>query len=215
MASANKIPTTRLLALVALFVASGVLCLRAFDLFVDGPPKATFTNAAEQSLTNILEPVIGEGAVRVSVSGEAERTIIVLLDQSRLQPGLVETVETITANTFGDAASKITITPIAFAAGTQPTLSPLQLTELISLSLLCLVLTTMLIVPPQQPVTQRAEPNTSQRAARNEGLRLVTAGTAPVQDAEIDRAAKLAASDPDGTAQLIRSWIGASGETQR
>lgn len=210
MTSVNRTPTTRLLALVALIVATGVLCLRGLDLFVDtAPPQTAFANPAERAITNLLDPIIGPGHFRVSVAlGEPSRTMI-LLDETRAVQNLDNQIELIVQSILAAPDAAITITNVPFAANAKPNLSPLQLAELMGLGLLCAMLTAQLFLPLATPQSQTtiAPPET---AMRRPDLRLVPEAPAAQHVTEIDTAAQLAVSDPDGTARLIRSWMGRS-----
>ncbi len=209
MALTTKSPTTRILALIALCLAMGAFSLRSIDLF-SGSDQARAATPIEQSLVNLVEPVAGYGNVRISVHGELNRTILVLLNQTEAAVGQQEQVELIikAATGFNPEADTLTVTQFAFANGLGTGLSPLQLLELLVLGLASACLTALLLVPARHeadmlPIARKPISPPDQPPS----VRAI----APASSREIDRATELAADDPAGTAQLIRQWMDEGG----
>ena len=211
----TKTPTTRFLTLIALFLAAGVLSVRAVDLFT-APTQAPQTGSTtEQALTSLLEPVAGPGNIRVSVQGSFDRTVLILFNGPKVattaSEALTLEIETITmaALALDAARDTLTLSQFPFVNTSQVTITSLEMAELVGLGLVCVLLTIMLIAPPSQTVAdQKTQPQDI--APPPNTLRLVKDAPAPQVDAEIDRAAEIAVNDPTGTARLIRQWIGDS-----
>ena len=217
MATVTKSPTTRVLALIALCLAMGALSLRALDLFSSPSQTEAPQSAIERSLVNLLEPITGYGNVRVSVhDNQTRRAFFVLINDSEggvaANARLHQIEEIIAAATGLDSAlDTLTISQVPFAAGTGPTLSPLELSEIIVLALICVCLTGLLIRPyfaissVEQSAAQALEP-------RSPAQRPLHASPTPIRaDDEVEQAAEIAVNDPAGTAQLIRQWMGKGG----
>jgi len=213
----TKTPTTRILTLIALFLAAGVLSIRAADLFTTPAQAPQNGSATERSLINLLEPVAGTGNIRVSIHGRFDRTVLVLFNGPQVatedSEAITLEIETITkaALALDTARETLTLSQFPFATTSQASISSLEMAELVGLGLLCALLTVMLIAPPSRT---DAEHKTLPQdvTAQPSNLRLVKEPPAAQVDAEIDRAAQIAVNDPTGTARLIRQWIGEGGK---
>ena len=210
-------PTTRLLTLMALFLAVGVLSLRAGDLFTAAPETVHAGTAKERSLTRLLEPVLGEGKVRVAIHGTGEQSILVLHDAPRLptpdSTPLSEDIRTILSASGGfvEGRDQLTIKPMPFVTAKARPLGPLQLAELMALGLLCAALLASLVMPRERARAARTlaeEPDDTRPARQPVATRRAEA--MPLSDipAPVREAGHVAANDPDGTARLIRKWMG-------
>ncbi len=213
MAMTTKTPTTRILTLIALFLAAGVLSVRAADLFTAPVQAPQSGSATEQSLINLLEPIAGAGNIRVSIHGRFERTVLVLFNGPQAATAASEAImleiETITkaALALDTTRETLTLSQFPFATTSQASISSLKMAELVGLGLLCALLTVMLISPPgRADAEHKALPQDV--TAQPGNLRLVKETPAAQVDTDIDRAAQIAVNDPSGTAQLIRQWIG-------
>ncbi|MEL7112793.1 MAG: hypothetical protein AAGK93_07610, partial [Pseudomonadota bacterium] len=79
MSAKDRTPPMRLLALAAFLLAAGLLSLRAYDLF--GSVKSeSVGNSVESELTYLLEPITGSDRVRVSVTGEEPKSVLIMVD---------------------------------------------------------------------------------------------------------------------------------------
>ncbi len=212
MVLASRTPSLRALTLLALILAVGVLSLRAIDLFTGAPEPAASTSKAEQTLTGLLEPVTGAGNVRVAIEGISPRTFLILVNgpeaPDETSTITAERIEAIVLAGTGFQADRdgLTISQFPFASGIGAEISTLKLAEFTGLSLLCTLLL-VLIAMPRQPATVSQSDTSDKPKRQPASLRLVEPQTAPAADTDIDRAAQIAASDPGGTARLIRAWI--------
>lgn len=209
-------PTTRFLTLMALFLAVGVLLLRANDLFTGSPDPVQAGTAKERSLIRLLEPVVGADKVRVAIQGSSEQTYLVLYDAPRQTTPESAQIATdiqdiiIATGGFSEGVDRLTIRPVAFANTKASALTGLQLAELMALGLLCTALIASLLSPrsvaASRPVAQADTPPARAPAPpqRAEIMPLAEPAT-PVREA-----GNIAANDPDGTARLIRKWMNSS-----
>lgn len=209
MSITTKSSTTRLLTLIAFFLAVGVLSLRTVDLFTAAPAAQTVGHSTERALTNLLEPIVGTGNVRVAIRGAPERSFLILVNAPRTQTAASEIaasdIRAVIAASTGFQAERdtLTITQIPFARSVSGQLSTLDMLEFIGLGLLCAALLVVLISPAQ---TETSQPET--RPA-TDPIRPRPVAITPT-DENVDRAGNLAANDPLGTARLIRKWMGSS-----
>ncbi len=212
MALSSKTPTTRLLTLVALILATGVFCLRAADIFAAPVDPHSSGSLYERNLTELLETVAGEGNVRLSVQPGIETSALVLINKDSVDSAAMAEIEDITAIALGLASNseQVKLTEIAFAEA--PGLpSQVQFLELTGLGLLCLVLAASLLVPSSQTET-RIAPDLRQLDPQPAPQRRESA-ILPAPSMELDQAASLAESDPARTAQILRSWMNPRKET--
>ena len=79
MSAKTRTPYMRLIALAAFILAAGLLSLRVYDIF-GGVTSQPVGSSVERELTYLLEPVTGAEKVRVSVTGRADRTVLVMID---------------------------------------------------------------------------------------------------------------------------------------
>ena len=158
----TKTPTTRILTLIALFLAAGVLSVRGADLFTAPVQAPQSGSATEQSLINLLEPIAGSGNIRVSVQGSFDRTVLVLFNGPQVATEASEAItleiETITkaALALDPARDTLTLSQFPFATTSQASISSLEMAELVGLGLLCALLTVMLIAPPSRTDTDHS-----------------------------------------------------------
>jgi flagellar biosynthesis/type III secretory pathway M-ring protein FliF/YscJ len=213
MSALHKTPTTRILTLAALTLAAGVFCLRAVDLFSGGVQPANIGSALEQELTHLIEPVAGQGNVRVSVKGGDTRTYLILLNGPQLtaeQPSVLKTnAEAIikSAAPYNAAKDTLTLSQFPFAQSVSGELTTLEIAEFSGLGLICILLLAGLV----QPASRQTEPRTQTTVAPE-----TVPAEAPVRIparpiAEPNRAAELAANDPDGTVRVLRAWMNDTG----
>ena len=209
MSAKDRTPTLRLLALAAFLLAAGLLALRAYDVFgaVKSEPVGS---SVERQLTYLLEPITGTDRVRVSVTGLAPKTVLIMVDGelvSDLRP-LRTRIENILQASIGFdvEADKLTLSQFPFARGVGGSLTPFQIAELTGLSLLSLILLVILLTSqrqsevastsPQRTAIQAPPPRPQHRAAPM---------TAEPND--LREASALAEANPQETANLVRGWL--------
>lgn len=215
MALATRTPTTRILTLVALFMAAGVLSLRAVDLFT-GPAQVSGVGSAnEQALTGLLEPITGAGNVRVAIRGKPVRTFLILVNgeqtATQTSQSVKRDIETIVTAATGYKPERdiLTISQFPFAKGAGGELSALEMVEFTALALLCALLIALLAAPARASVKVEDDKRV-QADMPPANLHVVKPEPVLAADNDIDRAAQIAANDPSGTVRLIREWIGES-----
>ena len=209
MTATERSPTLRFLTLAAILIAAGILALRAYDLF-GSTPSERVGSAIEQELTYLLEPITGADKVRVAVTPRSPKTVLIMIDgemASDLRPLRLRIEKIlIPALDFNPEQDTLTLSQFPFARGVGTGLTPLQLTELSSLALLCLLLIATLIRPqsavPAPSATRSprpAEPLISGPARARESVE-----RHPPEQAS---AAALAEAKPNETARLVRDWM--------
>jgi flagellar biosynthesis/type III secretory pathway M-ring protein FliF/YscJ len=209
MSAKTRPPFTRLVALAAFVLAAGLFSLRVYDTF-GGVKSEPVGSAAERELTYLLEPVTGAEKVRVSVTGRADRTILVMIDGEigsdlRALRSQVENI-LVAAIGYDPATDTLTLTQFPFARGVGSSLTALQIAELTGLGLLSALLFAGLIgtrssaSATETPVAApRRDPVLAQPA------RLPAPETS--MGSELNEAAQLAESKPNETASLVRGWL--------
>ena len=216
MSITTKSPTTRLLTLIAFFLAVGVLSLRTVDLFTAAPTAETARPSAERTLSNLLEPITGKGNVRVAINGAPEKSYLILINGPRTPSAASEITASdvravIAASTrFRADRDTLTITQLPFAHSASGQLTTLDVLEFVGLGLLCGALLLILISPNQAIVRDAAAHPSDNPAVPRPVPVSAPPAPVPVADENIGRAGDLAANDPLGTARLIRKWMGAS-----
>lgn len=209
MSATDRTPSLRLFALAAFLLAAGVLSLRAYALF--GSVKAEPVGSpVEQELTYLLEPITGAQKVRVSVTTEPPRTVLVMIDGevgTNLNP-LRTRVETILAASidFVPEQETLSLSQFPFARGVGARLAPLQLAEIIGLGVLCILLGGALLAPQRSVKPVKTIPDRNPVAPQNAPAMRRTARSEP-PSSERAAAATLAESDPNQTARLVRDWM--------
>jgi len=207
MSAKPQTPYARLIALSAILLAAGLLSLRAYDVFGKSASEPV-GSAAERQLTYLLEPIAGPDKVRVSISGRSEQTILVMIDgdpvadtaalRAQIEPVLRGSLN------FDPESDTLTLSQFPFARGIGGTLTAMEVAELTGLGLLCLLLFGNLIgikapslttpaTAPQRPTPQVQPPRP---------MAPITPDTP-----EWTKAAKLAESNPNQTAHLVRTWL--------
>ncbi|MEQ3745189.1 MAG: hypothetical protein ABNH53_03015 [Henriciella sp.] len=208
MTAANRTPTTRILTLAAIIIAAGVLSFRALDLFAS-PAAPINGSALEQRAINLLEPLIGNNAVRVSIAGTEGRTILILLDgpAENLDPSLKANIEVILTASVGYGAPRdtLTIKQFPFAAGTGTRLSPLQMAEFTGLGLLCMTLLASLMLQNRSATPAEMQPSQlpAKRASRPQQPEQASTLASP----DIAKAADMAERNPSDTVHILRNWM--------
>ncbi|MHA7899695.1 MAG: hypothetical protein ACX94B_07490 [Henriciella sp.] len=208
MSAKDRTPTLRLLALAAFLLAAGLLALRAYDLFgtVKSEPVGS---SVERQLTYLLEPITGTDRVRVSVTGRAPKTVLIMVDgdlASDLRP-LRTRVENILQASIGFdvEADKLTLSQFPFARGVGGSLTPFQIAELTGLSLLSLTLLVILLSSQRQPEITTASPHrTAIQPPPRPQHPAIPMTTEPN---DVREAAALAEANPQETANLVRGWL--------
>ena len=209
MRATDRTPNTRLFALAAFIIVAGLLSLRAYDVF--GSLKADpVGSTAEKELTYLLEPITGADKVRVSMTGQSPKTVLIMVDgevSTDLRPLRAQIENILNASIgFNPERDTLTVSQFPFARGVGSRLTPLQIAELTGLGLLCLLLaghavSARQLAAPVPPPPRAPEPITSPR----EAARLAPPRAAPEPDYQ--NAAALAESKPDDTARLVRGWM--------
>lgn len=208
MTAANRTPTTRILTLAAIIIAAGVLSFRALDLFAS--PAAPVTgNALEQRAANLLEPLVGSNAIRVSITGKEGRNILILLDgpAASVNAELQSNIDAILTASVGYRAERdtLTINQFPFAAGTGTSLSPLQMAEFTGLGLLCMTLLASLMLQSKQATPSEMLPNQASLKRPSRDTR--HEATAVLASPEVLSAADMAQQNPDDTVHILRNWM--------
>lgn len=211
MSAKTRTPYTRLIALAALIVAAGVLSMRVYDAF--GSAQADpVGSSVERELTYLLEPIAGANKVRVSISGRTDRTVLVMIDGAvatdlRASRDQIESV-LIAALGFDAETDTLTLTQFPFARGVGGSLTPIQITEIASLGLLCCLLLVALLgtitAPVSTPVADATVPK-PRELLFPPPTRMTAAEPEP--DTDLAEAGQLAQSKPDDTARLVRGWM--------
>lgn len=213
MAISTKTPTMRILALVALVLATGVFCLRAADLFAPGTQAQTQGSQTEQTVTSLLEAVSGEGNIRVSVRAGLSKSVLILANESAVSEAMLAEIETITSTALNLDPETDTLTLSRLVFATSPVaLSQRELLELLGLGLVCLLIAGTLLVPAA-PIAAAETEASPRDAPPAPNLRLVDQASLSAPNADIDRAGQLAQTDPDGTARLLRRWMNSDKES--
>lgn len=209
MNAKDRTPNTRLLALAALIIAVGLLALRAYDVF-GAQSSEPVGSPIERELTYLLEPVTGNDRVRVSVSAERPRQVLIMVDgkiASDLRPlrARVEDV-LIAAIAFDTETDTLKLSQFPFAPGVGGSLTSMQIAELSGLSLLTLTLMGILFSSNRAPAKEQVRAEPSINAAQ---MRRVAPLQMPVahSDAELTSAGTLAETKPNETATLVRGWL--------
>ncbi|MEM7460149.1 MAG: hypothetical protein AAF331_11840 [Pseudomonadota bacterium] len=209
MSVIDRSSTTRLMILAAFVLAAGLFALRAYDLLGNAKPEPV-GGVLEQELTYLLEPITGPGKVRVSVTGMAPKSVLVMIDgefATDLRP-LRTRIETIltAAIAFEPESDALHLKQFPFAPGVGPSLTPLQIAELTGLGLLAALLLIMGLAPKRtrQSVSRETDP-----PVRATAPRAPARIAAPVQMSDPDRrdATALAETNPNETAQVMRNWM--------
>ncbi len=209
MSAKTQSPYPRLIALAALILAAGLLSFRAYDVF--GAVKSDPVGSAlERELTYLLEPITGAEKVRVSVTGRVDRTVLVMIDGEmgsdlRAPRTQIESI-LIASLGFDPASDTLTLTQFPFARGVGGSLTALEIAELTGLGLLCAMLFASLVGAPSAPArTETTEPAPRRAPSVVQPARLPAPPTS--MDADLNDAAKLAESNPNETASLVRDWL--------
>lgn len=199
----------RLAALVALFLAVSLCAWRASSLLMVEEPDAQ--SPAESSLARLVEPLVGAGNSRISITFNAEggRTVFVLLDASAAPiAGELERMLPEAASLDLPRGDRLVIEQAAFARGLPGRPDTSGWLELGALGLISLLSAGIALatlrgqaVEIAVPVSAReAEPSSPDRVR---SLRPV----APVPAAD---AGDVARRDPARGAAVLRGWM--SGE---
>ncbi|MEL7031143.1 MAG: hypothetical protein AAGL97_08935 [Pseudomonadota bacterium] len=209
MSVKDRSPTTRLMVLVAFVLAAGLFALRAYDVF--GTPKAQPVGGVlEQELTYLLEPITGADKVRVSVTGMAPKSVLVMIDgeiATDLRPmrTRIETILT-AAMAFDPQSDALHLTQFPFARGVGASLTPRQISELMGLGLLAALLLALGLAPKRE---RRIAPREIAPPVRAADLRQPArlAAPSPAARPEHQDAVALAETNPNETAQVVRNWM--------
>lgn len=209
MSAQDRPSTTRLMALAAILIAAGLFALRAYDLFGDVQSEPASGSVA-QELTYLLEPITGQDKVRVSVSGIAPKSVLIMMDgdvAEDLRPIRARIEPILTASIGFDAErDTLILSQFPFARGVGSSIQPLHLAELIGLGLLIAMLIaggTLRTPQPTRPIpTLEPRPVPARPAAP---ARLVAPDPEPFS--ELREASEFVEQNPNETARLIRSWM--------
>ena len=213
--TSSAMPSTRALALFAFLLATILGCWRAADIFSADTPDWQPASATEASLMGILEPVAGEGNIRLSVTGDAGtgRTVMVLLSSKAADAApTIERLATSVAMIQPAAGDQLIVEQAAFAGGFPGQPSTEEWIELVLLGALSLVLAWLGFAPAAAPAVA------SGLAALPEPERAVSADVLPAARpkpqpaSHPDQAADLARKDPAKAASVLRSWMRGEGD---
>lgn len=209
MSAKDKTPNLRFFAFAALVIAAGVLALRVYDLF--GPDQAQpIGSSVETEIVYLLEPIVGVGQVRVSVTGTPERTVLVMVngDPAGDVDALRNRVSSILAATMGFDAEqdRLVLEQFIFARGTGGALSLLQIMEISGLAVLVLTLAAMALGPGRSSRDVLSQLDLSPPAAPVLPS-AYTASRPPLQSDDLSQASEIARSKPTETAALVRNWM--------
>ncbi|MEE2930737.1 MAG: hypothetical protein VX599_08485 [Pseudomonadota bacterium] len=209
MSAKDRTPNTRLLALAALIIAAGLLALRAYDVF-GAQTSESVGSPIERQLTYLLEPVTGNDRVRVSVSEESPRQVLIMVDgkvASDLRPLRARVEDVLIASiAFDPETDSLKLSQFPFAPGVGGTLTSMQIAEMSGLSLLTLTLLGILFGSNRSRTNDQGRTESSISASE-------TRRAAPLQmpvaysEADLTSAGKLAETKPNETASLVRGWL--------
>lgn len=211
---------TRQAALMAFCLVACLFAWRGNVILGAAPDQAVATAPADtQHLYALLEPVLGQSAMRIASHTDADgaRSVLVMVDapdaRFALTPAQTQRVETIlaAATGFDPARDRLEIQPFAFASGTAGGFTPAQLAELGALAVIALLLGYVAFIPgtePQiapkpaanDPVAQPIPlPSTNPRTREQN-----TASQTFDAPAEAQR---LARENPKRAASILKSWM--------
>ena len=213
---------TRLATLIALAITACLLAWRANDFLTDHRLDRGEMTPAQAELTNLLEPVLGRGDVRVAIhqSADDSRSFLILVNRPgqsfAIAPQKAAQVEMILEAAAGYDAStdRLQIQPIVFASGLAGGFSTEQLIELAALLAIAGLLG-MLLISGRTRTEETGSSRIETPANDTPRLRAVPLPDhAPAQDAAAE-ARRIARENPKETARILRSWMTAGDEGAR
>ncbi|MEO1553811.1 MAG: hypothetical protein AAFR82_07720 [Pseudomonadota bacterium] len=197
------------MVLAAFILAAGLFALRAYDLLGTAKPEPV-GGVLEQELTYLLEPITGPGKVRVSVTGIAPKSVLIMIDgeiATDLRP-LRTRIETILASAmaFDPERDTLNLSQFPFARGVGSALTPLKIAELTGLGLLAALLLAMGFSPARVRQTASREIAPAVRPTVQQPPARLSASPHSTQS-ERQAATALAEANPNETAQIVRNWM--------
>ena len=145
-----------------IILAAGVLSFRAFDLFANSKTEPV-GSSLEREITYLLEPITGQGDVRVSVSGRTDRQILVMMNGAVGEDlrALRTQVESVLGASLGynPETDTLTLTQFPFARGVGSSFTLFQIAEFTGLSLLTILLLLIYTAPARTVTVPRAGPS--------------------------------------------------------
>ncbi|MEM5518419.1 hypothetical protein WNY37_15795 [Henriciella sp. AS95] len=210
---------TRLALLAALAITACLFAWRSNSFLTDHRLDRSELTPAQAELTNLLEPVLGRGDVRVAIHQAADggQSFLILVNRPKeafaIDPQKYDQVSMILDAAAGYDASvdRLQIQPIVFASGLSGGFSAGQLIELGGLLVIGGLLAFLLLTNRQeQPVAAPASPRVDLPANDTPRLHAKQVPDLPANNDSAAEARRIARENPQETAKIIRSWINSS-----
>ena len=210
--SRGATPPTRAFALVACVVALGLLAWRGSAVFARAPAAPGPLSQSEASLLSVAEAIAGQGHVRVSVArqpGQGRQVLVLLDEQVEAADATLIRVVSLAAGLDESKGEAVDLQRVAFAPGVSGGPQPGDWAELSLLAFLAGITGWLGLTAPRRdeaPVEVIRETLPPRMAgAPAEPL-------SPVLPARNGDAADLARRDPARAADVVRSWMGKTGD---
>jgi flagellar biosynthesis/type III secretory pathway M-ring protein FliF/YscJ len=205
-------PPIAALAIVALMLTLMMGGWRASQMMLTGSTTQT-SNAAETSLLQIIDPIVGAGNARISVTGEAEdgRVAVVLLNRlsgevSPAQMAAVERLISAAMNVTETSADQVLIEYADFATGAPGQLTPAQYGELMGFIGLAGLLSWMALATRAERIEVRSEVMPMVHIDPVSTPPQILTPVATESDVP-ETAAEMIRRDPSRAADVLRGWM--------
>ena len=215
----SAMPSTRVLALLALVIAVCLGGWRASESFTQPDTEWVPATPMEASLLGILEPIAGKGNIRLSVTddGGTGRTVFVLLASEAANAApTIERLTNSVAMLEPAAGDQLVIEEAAFARGVPGRPSAETWTELGLFGGLCLLLAWIGLAPASEkteaPVQAENRLPASLKPISPADTAIAPRPRATAIQAEPDAAADIARKDPAKAASILRTWMHGEGD---
>ncbi|WP_370170270.1 MULTISPECIES: hypothetical protein [Hyphomonas] len=209
--------STRAVALFALVIAVVLSSWRGADLFTHPVEAWVPGSTIEASLMGILEPVAGNGNIRLSVTGDggSGRSVLILLESTAAETApTLQRLATSALLLSPEAGDQLVIEQAEFARGVAGRPDAAGWTELGLYALLCSLLAWVGFRAPADEAVSVSQdtPAAETKTARRDTAEIIPAPTTArtVRQADPDAAA-LVRKDPARTASILRSWMRGEG----
>lgn len=211
----SAMPAPRALALIAFVLALGLLIWRGNALFNAPTDRWEPASLTEASLLGVLEPVAGEGNVRLTINkgaGKGRKVLILLSSDAAGASGAIERIATVAADIDPDRGDHLTIETAEFATSPAGQLTREGWAELSAFGVLCALLAWLGLLPAK-PADGRVETSRFE-PARTIDPDLQAAPSVPVRKPlpAPSEAADLARKDPGKAAEVLRGWMKQDGD---
>lgn len=205
---------TRLATLCAFVLVACLFAWRANSFLTDQHFHAEAMTPAQLHLTGLLEPMFGEGNVRVAshTASDGTTSYLVLVNRHdapfQLDPSLNTDIAAILEAAAGYDASidRLQVQPLAFAPGYGSGFASNELIELAALFGVAGLLAFLLV---QSLRGEPALPAVPEPKAANDGaiIRAMPLGEVPANEDRTAEAQRIARENPKEAARILRSWM--------